>query len=96
MTGRRLQALKALRIGLVNHVVPHQELMEFAMQLARYMAAMDVEAGAATLLLHDEVLRTWQDDGLHTEGVHTAAKKTNLSIGVVGGATPRITPSQVD
>jgi enoyl-CoA hydratase len=79
LTGRRVLAREALRIGLVNHVVAHKELMEFALQLASQITAMDVEAGAATLLLYDEVLRTRQDNGLHVEGVYKAAKKTNLT-----------------
>ena len=34
MTGNFVDAETALRIGLANHVVPHDELLPFALQLA--------------------------------------------------------------
>lgn len=38
MTGDLLEAEEAYRLGLVNHVVPHEELMEKAMGLAQRLA----------------------------------------------------------
>lgn len=37
-TGRRLSAQEAERIGVVNRVVPHEELMDATMELARQLA----------------------------------------------------------
>ncbi|MBU2548942.1 MAG: enoyl-CoA hydratase/isomerase family protein [Proteobacteria bacterium] len=39
MTGRVIDAEEALRIGLVNHVVPHDELDEAVMKMARELCA---------------------------------------------------------
>ena len=38
-TGRQVKADEALRIGLVNHVVPHEKLHEEGLKLARMIAA---------------------------------------------------------
>ena len=38
-TGRQVKADEALRIGLVNHVVPHESLREEGLKLARLVAA---------------------------------------------------------
>lgn len=47
-TGRFVEAEEALRIGLINHVVPHEQLLPFAVDLARAMlttpAAEDIRA----------------------------------------------------
>ena len=56
MTGRTVDADEALRIGLVNHLVPHDELAVFARSLA-----VDVAATGAV----SEVLRLYaKGDGL--------------------------------
>lgn len=39
MTGRPIDAATAERIGLVNRVVPHEQLMEESMKLARKLVA---------------------------------------------------------
>lgn len=39
LTGRVISAAEASRIGLVNHVVPHESLIECALELAREIAA---------------------------------------------------------
>jgi enoyl-CoA hydratase len=41
MTGNFVDAATALRIGLANHVVPHQELVPFACELAAAIAEQD-------------------------------------------------------
>jgi enoyl-CoA hydratase len=41
MTGNFVDAATALRIGLANHVVPHEELLSFALGLARAIADAD-------------------------------------------------------
>jgi len=39
LTGEILDAAEALRIGLVNHVVPHERLLDFAREMALRIAA---------------------------------------------------------
>ena len=51
LTGNFLTADEALRLGLVNHVVPHEELPQFARQLAADIASCD-PASVTTLLAH--------------------------------------------
>ena len=43
-TGRVVESIEAARIGLVNHVVPHEELMMRATSLASSIAAQSAEA----------------------------------------------------
>jgi enoyl-CoA hydratase len=51
LTGNFLTAADALRFGLVNHVVPHEDLLRVAGQLARDIAGNDQDA-VRTLLRH--------------------------------------------
>jgi enoyl-CoA hydratase len=51
LTGNFLTAAEALRFGLVNHVVPHEELLPFARRLAADIANCD-QKSVATLLAH--------------------------------------------
>ncbi len=44
LTGEVIEPPEALRIGLVNRVVPHESLMDEAMKLARKIAAMPPQA----------------------------------------------------
>ena len=54
LTGNRLGAEEALRLGLVNHVVPHEGLLPFAQRLA----ADIVSTGAVVVRrLHDQYRR---------------------------------------
>ena len=48
MTGEILDAGEALRIGLVNHVVPHDELDKFVMDMAKDLIAGHMKAIQAT------------------------------------------------
>src|SRR5260370_30330488 len=41
LTGNFLTADEALRLGLVNHVVPHEELLPFTRRLAAHIAGND-------------------------------------------------------
>jgi enoyl-CoA hydratase len=75
LTGNFLTAADALRLGLVNHVVAHADLLSFARQLARDIAGNDQDAvralvrhyrrlaGAASLdeahLLEGLMAETW-------------------------------------
>ncbi|KAA9156188.1 enoyl-CoA hydratase [Amycolatopsis acidicola] len=51
LTGNFLTAEEALHIGLVNHVVPHEELLPFARKLAGDIASGD-QPGVRHLLAH--------------------------------------------
>jgi enoyl-CoA hydratase len=53
-TGRRVPAAEALRIGLVNTVVPAAELRAHAAEVARAVAAADPAAMRASLALYDD------------------------------------------
>jgi enoyl-CoA hydratase len=53
-TGNFLDAPTALAWGLVNHVVPHDELVPFAQQLGRDIASVPPAAVARMLATYDE------------------------------------------
>jgi enoyl-CoA hydratase len=53
-TGARLAASEALRVGLVNTVVPHDDLAAEVARQARAVADTDRDALAASLRLYDE------------------------------------------
>jgi enoyl-CoA hydratase len=48
MTGEVIDAQEALRIGLVNHVVPHEKLDEAVMEMAKRLASGDTMAIRST------------------------------------------------
>lgn len=54
LTGDFIGAQEALRLGLVNHVVPHDDLLSFAQRLARSFA--DTPAVGDVLELYDQGL----------------------------------------
>ncbi|MBL7499492.1 enoyl-CoA hydratase [Frankia sp. CNm7] len=82
LTGNFLSADEALRLGLVNHVVPHDDLLPFARKLAadivsndqrgvrRLLAHYRALADTATLteahLLEGVLAETWTRDGRDT------------------------------
>ena len=53
-TGNFISARTALEWGLVNHVVPHGELLDFSRRLAADMATTDPDALAAIFASYDE------------------------------------------
>ena len=53
-TGAFVDAAEAERIGLVNHVVPHGELMTRVQELAQAMVASDPAAVQASFALYDD------------------------------------------
>jgi enoyl-CoA hydratase len=78
-TGNFLDAETALAWGLVNHVVPHDELLPFCRQLGHDIASIDPAAvrrmlqtyddgalrdGAGAWALEAEVAAAWQAEGL--------------------------------
>jgi enoyl-CoA hydratase/carnithine racemase len=54
LTGRPIAADEALSVGLVNHVVPHEELLSRTSQLAGAIAAADQRAARKLKQLYDE------------------------------------------
>ena len=56
-TGNFLDAATALRWGLVNHVVPHDELLPFCRQLGNDIATVDRRAVRRMLQTYDEGAR---------------------------------------
>jgi enoyl-CoA hydratase len=53
-TGNFIDAQTALTWGLVNHVVPHANLLDFARQLAGDAASSDQDAMRTILATYDE------------------------------------------
>jgi enoyl-CoA hydratase len=56
ITGNYVDAAEAMRIGLVQHVVPHDELLSFARQLAADVASNDRGAVRRLLDVYDDVV----------------------------------------
>lgn len=66
-TGRFVGAEEAHRTGLVNHVVPHQQLVPFAQRLAGEIAAVDRPAVQAINATYRDVAATTLGEGLELE-----------------------------
>ena len=66
-TGNLLNAAEAHRIGLVNHVVPHDELLLTARRLAADIAAADAPTVRALNATYGEVTALPLGDGLELE-----------------------------
>jgi enoyl-CoA hydratase len=69
-TAKVVQADEALRIGLVNHVVPRAEIDAFVMEMARQISANSPAALIATKHTVDQA--TQIDAGTAAEGAHNA------------------------
>jgi enoyl-CoA hydratase len=67
VTGNYIDAATALSWGLVNHVVPHDELLPFALQLARDCISIDQRAVRRMLQTYNEVTATTIDEGWRIE-----------------------------
>jgi enoyl-CoA hydratase/carnithine racemase len=63
-TGRTVHADEALALGLINRIVPADQLLEEAWQLARTLAAHPVNAMRATKQIFHEVAQLSFSDGL--------------------------------
>lgn len=89
-TGNFLDAQTALQWGLVNHVVPHEELLPFAQQLARDTTTIDPAAvqrmlqtydegalldGPGAWRLEGEVAAAWQGVGLDPAAIEAARQQ---------------------
>ncbi len=68
LTGEPFSPEKALELGLVNHVVPHEELLQTARDMARRVARHQAPAAAAILRAVTRGLNATIDEGLTIEG----------------------------
>jgi len=69
LTGNYIDAVEAYRIGLANHVVPHEELMPFTRRIAADIVSVD-QAGARQLLAtYDATSSTTVAEGLRHEAL---------------------------
>jgi enoyl-CoA hydratase len=66
-TGRFVDAEEALRVGLVNEVVPHDELLATAMHIATEIATVDSEIVATMRRNYDAAAATSFGEGLILE-----------------------------
>ena len=67
VTGAFVDAHEALRLGLVNHVVPHDELLPFARRLAADIVSNDQRAVRRLLLTYEEGSLLTGDDAWRLE-----------------------------
>jgi enoyl-CoA hydratase len=70
ITGNFVGAAEALRIGLANHVVAHEELLPFARQLAEQIT--DAPAGAEVLSLYERGVDLGLNAAIALETAHAA------------------------
>ena len=73
ITGNFVDATEALRIGLVNHVVPHADLLAFASRLAADVA--DTPAVGEVLALYRRGAGTSLAEALALETDHTSRRR---------------------
>jgi enoyl-CoA hydratase len=87
LTGNFLSAADALAWGLVNHVVPHDDLLPFARRLAADIAGYDQRPVRAILAEYERTTATTVEEGLRIEAA--IAAEWNSDPGAVGGVEGR-------
>lgn len=87
ITGNFVDAAEALRIGLVNHVVPHDELRPFALQLASEVAATPAVAEIMGLYARGEGKSLADALALETDHVTRRTGFDPAAFGAAGKAT---------
>jgi enoyl-CoA hydratase len=81
LTGNFVDAAEALRIGLVNHVVPHEELLPYALELAGAIAEQDPRMVAT-------MRRDWDETGgLPLRQAHRRHREIAREEGFAGAAS---------
>lgn len=75
-TARYVAADEALRIGLVEHVVPHAELLTRAVEIAAGIAAYDPATLHAHMRMYDAVEAQLVGSAYHREATHMALFNT--------------------
>jgi enoyl-CoA hydratase len=77
LTGTFIDAAEALRIGLVNHVVPHETLLPFSLELA---AAVPAKSSVREMLeLYARGQSESFDASLSSETSHSLGRKYDLA-----------------
>jgi enoyl-CoA hydratase len=85
ITGNFVEAEEALRLGLVNHVVPHDELLPFTRALARDIAPTGAVADVLDLYRRGDGLPL--ADALALEAAHAAEQRVDpAAFGAAGAA----------
>jgi enoyl-CoA hydratase len=79
LTGNFVDAETAGRIGIANHVMPHDELLPFTMALARAIAEQDPAMVAAVRRAWDATENVALEDASRVHLEHAAASATNRS-----------------
>jgi enoyl-CoA hydratase len=88
VTGNFVSAEEALRIGLINHLVPHDELVPFCRKLAADIPALGSIQEIMRLYLRGEGLSL--ADALALEAEHTVRRTFDAkSFGELGAATAK-------
>jgi enoyl-CoA hydratase len=96
LTGAFLGADDALRFGLVNHVVAHDELLPTCGAIAAAIASADQRAARALLAEYRDVTSTTVADGLRIESERAAAWNTAGAMESVAPQARRLLPQGRD
>jgi enoyl-CoA hydratase len=84
ITGAFVDAAEALRIGLVNHVVPHEQLLPFSLDLAKQIP--DTPAVGEMLDLYARGEDMSLDAALALEASHSLGRKYDLAAFTASGS----------
>jgi enoyl-CoA hydratase len=85
ITGAFVDAAEALRLGLVNHVVPHGDLMDFTLELAGRVAANAAVGEMLSLYARGEDIGL--TDALALETSHSAGRTYDLEAFSAAGSS---------
>ena len=92
ITGNFVDAEEALRLGMVNHVVPHEELLPFTRAIALDIAPTGAVAEVLDLYRRGDGLPV--ADALALEAEHTAGRRVDpAAFGAAGSAAAARNPS---